>query len=941
MSGGWRVLARNRLLRCLDEALPTGVALIVAPVGSGKTTLLEQWSSRWTRPVHWIDTSSPIDLSPLTAAISTSTGPPGSLTVVIDDAHHIRPEDIEVIQRFIERATPHATILVASRTMPAFNLAHREFPTPVLITGEALRFRPREVVQLFRDVYGTTVSPALAVQLARDTDGWAAALHLHHLAQSSRPPQAHPATDRRTRNDLYLHDYLTREVLHPLPPQLVNFLRLTSVFDTVTPGRCDELLGWTGSRKVLLELARREGLIRRDPFDPESFFYNSVLRDHLRVQVREQLGPEHLRKVQGLAIDVLARDGARGEEAAARARAADWSGLSSLVRRHGSLLTRPDMSTWLDLLPTEVRDHDAWFVLARARRLLADGRPEDAESAAHEAGSMMADQDGLGLCQEVAAEALRWAGRAADSFADPLAAWAAEPEGARLLSAVMAVLLDATDPAEALDAVHADSLEQGQTWMARLALTIGLIRDGAGQGIEAVLRLAAERRAIGDQGGAFLLECAVAFTEFRAGQPDLTRLEQLTVRARGLGSVRGVAWLGSGLALAVANADLPEATVAAEAAEAVARASGVAGARATAFAALAIVKPDSRADLLDLARDLSEPPAGHATGPFTGGEVDPGPASPRHPGAVRPIRPWEWLNGSAEQLRDPPQEASPAASAPDVSVQCLGSFHLVIHGTEVSLTGVRPVARSVLRALAIRAGTPVHRDWLVEQFWPTLRPAAGIHNLHVAISALRRSLEDHSPGRAQSLLARSGGTYVFARDLRLVTDLQRVMAQLRIARELGREGDQAGQATALFNALELYTDDVLPDDGAAEWALQTREHARISVAQAAIRLSTLRLRTGSADAAIAAAERAVELDQWNDSAWRALITAHTRAHDRVATDRVRQSYHLLLESIGVDEAGSSGASQRPTGHVIPLDHGQERLKKAISPTARRRFGEAP
>lgn len=106
----------------------------------------------------------------------------------------------------------------------------------------------------------------------------------------------------------------------------------------------------------------------------------------------------------------------------------------------------------------------------------------------------MMDEGGERLCQDVAAEARRWAGGAVGSWADPLAAWAAEPEGARLLSAVMSVLLDATDPAEALDAVHAESLEQGQTWMARIALTVGLIRDAAGQGIKAVLRLAARKR---------------------------------------------------------------------------------------------------------------------------------------------------------------------------------------------------------------------------------------------------------------------------------------------------------------------------------------------------------------------------------------------------------------------------------------------------------------
>ncbi len=942
MSYQRRALRRDRLLHCLDEALPTGVALVVAPVGSGKTTLLEQWTDRWARPVRWVDASDPTDVRSLTTQTITSSGPRGSCTVVIDDADGIGSDDIEFVQHFIERATPSVTVLVASRTMPAFNLAHREFPTPVLITGDDLRFRPREVAQLYRDVYGAPINGAAAAQLARETDGWAAALHLHHLAQGSRPRPSSAAPHALTMNDLYLQDYLTREVLRPLPPPLVHFLRLTSVFDMVTPGRCDELLGWTGSRQVLLELARREGLVRRDSADPEVFHYNSVLRDLLRVQLREQLGTDRFRTVRASAIDVLARAGVPREEAAARARAADWSGLANLVRSHGALLTRPDTSTWLDLLPPAVRDQEPWFVLATSRKLLADGRAEDAERTARLAASMMVEAEGSRLCQEVAAAAVRCAGGTDGAVGDPLAARAAEPDGARLLCAALAVLLDATDPAEALDALHAESLERGQTWMARLALAIGLIRDGTGQGVEAVLRLATERRAIGDQPGAFLLECAVALAEFRAGRPDLARLEQLMVRARGLGSVQGVAWLSSGLALAVANADLPEAAVAAETAEALARASGATGAHATAYAALAIVNPGSRSELLDLARELSDSPAGRSAVPATArGDSDTGISPPDRREAARTIRPWEWLSGPAEHLRELPPEPNHPASAPDVNVRCLGTFHLTFRQTEVTLSGVRPVARSVLRALAIRASTPVHRDWLVERFWPTLRPASGVHNLHVAISALRQALEAHAPGLSPILLARDGETYIFARGLGLVTDLQRVLAQLRVAGELGHAGDVAGQTTALSTALEMYTADVLPDDGAAEWVVETREHCRISVARAATQLCDLGLRAGNPIAAIAAAERAVELDRWSDSAWRALITAHVQGHDRVAAERARHSYQQLLESLGVDESASSRRTHPPTSHAGPLDLGQERLKKAISPTASRRFGAAP
>lgn len=949
MSDRWRPappsggLRRERLIRALDDAVDTGVALVVAPVGTGKTTLLEHWAHRRARPAQWIRPSDPAGVRSLVTGITTASGR-GSRTVIVDDAHDIPAEDIEAVQVFIERAAPQTTVLVASRTMPALNLARREFPRPVVLTGEELRFRPREIAQLYRDVYGEGLGAFDAVTLARETDGWAAALHLHHLAvgPTQRGQARRAAASRPMMNDRYVQDYLAHEVLRPLPPLLVRFLRFTSVFDTVTVGRCDRLLGWTGSRQALADLARREGLVQREPGQPETYRYNAVLRDQLRLQLREELGTAGFLALQQSAAGVLANGSDVPEEASARARAADWTGLSELVRAHGEQLTHPRAS-WPRLLPSDVREGNPWFLLAESRRLLADGLLAEAEDAARRAATDMVQEDGVALCLAVTAEAQLWSRTGVGL--DPLAAWSSHPDATRLLSAALAVLVDGLDPAESLDLLHAECSALGQTWQSRMALAVGLTRDDTGAGPPAVLRLARKRRGLGDAMGAFLLEGAVALAGYRAGRPDLQLLEQLVVRARGLGSATAEAWLRAAFALAAADADLPEAALAAQSAEAVARSAGVVGAQATAYAALAIVTPGSRDDLLALADALLSP---EAVGREDGSEPAAVPASGTalEPTRMPVIRPWEWLTGSAERLRDASLRQRAQPTEPHLDVQCLGVFRLSVDGREVDLTSVRPVARSVLRALAIRAGEPVHRDRLIEEFWPTRRPAAGLHNLHVAISALRGALDAEVPGDALRLLARDGDAYVFAPGRRIVTDLQRVHAQLRIAADHGREGHHTAQAAALRAALELYAADILPEDGPAEWVVQPRERWRLKLARAATRLADLELRAGDLRAAIAAAERALELDQWSDAAWRALVAAHTRAGDRVAAGRARHDYERLLASLGVDE---SGVATRPAtegaatgaGQVIPLDPAQDRLKKATSATANRRLEAAP
>lgn len=53
----------------------------------------------------------------------------------------------------------------------------------------------------------------------------------------------------------------------------------------------------------------------------------------------------------------------------------------------------------------------------------------------------------------------------------------------------------------------------------------------------------------------------------------------------------------------------------------------------------------------------------------------------------------------------------------------------------------RAKVRALLAFLALKGGRPVHRDTLVETFWPSLEYSAALHNLNTTVYNLRRSLE--------------------------------------------------------------------------------------------------------------------------------------------------------------------------------------------------------
>ncbi|WP_347353681.1 BTAD domain-containing putative transcriptional regulator [Intrasporangium sp.] len=920
-----RVLRRDRLLDALDRAVSGGFALVVAPVGTGKTTLVEDWTACRGLPARWVRGSVPHEVGWLADPSGTANG----RVLVLDDAHAIDAAELVAVQRYIERATPHVTVVVVSRTLPAFNLARREMPMPVLLTEDDLRFRPWEVAQLFADVYEVPVSEAAALDLAARTDGWAAALQLHHLGDAAgRPPMpGPPARDRHATggrmpggiaqaSGRFLGDYVDREVLASLTPPLVRFLTATSVFDTVTVDRANALLGTATAGATLRALAHREGLVRADPDDALTYHYHPVVREHLRVRLTAELGHGLVRELFDRAADIVGDDGDVVEEAAARARAGNWTALSGLLCSHGGRLTSPESSAWLDALPPGLWRDDPWAGLALARRQLGSGRLDTAAATARRvldtfhdgpSGTDAAAAQGAALCAEVVDAGVEGMIR--------------RIEDSRLVTAAVAVLVDAADSASRLDDLLAEARATGQVWLARAVLAIALSRQPREWTLTTVRHAAATRAGAGDEVGSFLLECAVVVASLRLGVPDIDLLDRLVDRARLLDWPAAEAWLRAGLALSAASLELPEAAASAQSAAALARSVGSDGALATAYAAMAILCPQSRADLLAQAERLTEP---------------------RDADARLPLRPWCWLPPELFRVgRRPDPDAAvtvstvrterrPAGSVggsvggiAGLDVRCFGDLRVRLGTTQLDLSRVRPVARAVLSALIVRAGEPVRRDELVDWFWPTRTEGAAVHNLHVAVSAGRHALETLVPGQSRAVLARRGESYVFAPDRLDVTDVQRFRAQLRLADAAAAEGHTDAETEALTRTVELYAAHLLPQEGAAEWVVGLREELCRMAAGAATRLAVLHLEAADPRAAIAAASRAVELDSCSDPGWRALITAHGMAGAPAAASLAREGYRRMLRSLGVDAA--AGGPVRGTARRRPDARQEERL----------------
>jgi DNA-binding SARP family transcriptional activator len=223
----------------------------------------------------------------------------------------------------------------------------------------------------------------------------------------------------------------------------------------------------------------------------------------------------------------------------------------------------------------------------------------------------------------------------------------------------------------------------------------------------------------------------------------------------------------------------------------------------------------------------------------------------------------------------------------------------------------------VLRLLAVNAGEPVHREVIVDALWPNLPEPAARHNLHVAISSLRRVLDSVTRGTSQSLLSRNGKSYILGQGTALLTDLQRFDALVAHATACRRAGDPTAEERALAAAVECYRGAVLPEDGPADWVVDVRDRYSVAAAEAAGRLADVLLARGRLAPAVAAVTQSLQIDPLRDGSWRTLIAAHEQAGQPAEAARARRKYAAVLESLGVAGAKAGRASDKAPGRPAP------------------------
>ena len=365
----------------------------------------------------------------------------------------------------------------------------------------------------------------------------------------------------------------------------------------------------------------------------------------------------------------------------------------------------------------------------------------------------------------------------------------------------------------------------------------------------------------------------------------LSELDRAATEFRRLGAGILEAWARALASLAHANGGLPEAREQALAVESLGRLTGVPGVRLLAYRALEVADPDRGRDYQLLAE---------ATAAETGLDVP----TPR--GRLDPGSGFDAVSRGRVATR-----SVDAPTSPSVDIAVLGGLRILVAGSAVEHDAVKPRARALLRLLALNAPSPVHREVVQEALWPAADPSTGARSLQVAISSLRGLFASTSAGDVSRLIERRGDAYRLAVEPEAV-DLQCFERAVAHARTLVAAGLPA--IGELRSALDLYTGDVLPEDGPAEWVVARRDRARLEAVETSINLAEAALAADDPQAAIQACQVGLGLDRFHDPLWRLLIAARERAGDAGAASRDRREYAAVLEGLGVPAGDELAAS---------------------------------
>lgn len=293
-------------------------------------------------------------------ALSIHTDTP--ILLVLDDAHIVTEggEVAHIIDRLIALSPAQLHTVLSGR--PVISLPNlprwRSQGEELFIDQSMLTFNSAEIANLFTAQYGLELDADDVDALLAYTEGWAIALQLIWQSIRSRSTSAIEFPLRWQTDSLdALFDMLAREVFERQPPDVRDFLLITSTLRDLRPEACNALQKAAGiptvdSASMLAYLRRQELFVVETAGD--ALRYHHIFHNFLR----EQAAPSQQRSWNLQAAGYF-RAGNDPESAVYHLMEADaWDEVADLLDNHSvDLIAAGRLDTltaYLDSLPPEI-----------------------------------------------------------------------------------------------------------------------------------------------------------------------------------------------------------------------------------------------------------------------------------------------------------------------------------------------------------------------------------------------------------------------------------------------------------------------------------------------------------------------------------------------------------------------------------------------------------
>ena len=401
-----KIVERVRLYKELDRAKDRLITWITAPPGMGKTTLAASYikarklkclwyqvdegdadpatlfhylglaskkaAPRYRQPLSHLTPEYlpglPIFTRRFFEQLFTRMKAPG---VIVFDNYQLMPHDAptqDLISLGFGEIPKGIRVLVLSRseTPPAFAKLQADQMLHT-IKDDLLRLTPQEttqIVQLKNDKGQKRQSPKhLAGQLHKRTGGWVAGvvLSLEHGATETVKGES-----RGHEPPEVVFEYLAREVLASLPPEVQEVLLYTTFAPSVTEPMACALTKNPRAGKILGDLYRRRYFTERRMDTELVYQYHPLFRAFLQVTVSDTLSKSQVHHLKIETGEFLFKEGQVEEAAELFQSEQAFDQLVELIKRQAKLLVlqgrTQTLESWIRALPEDLVHQEPWML---------------------------------------------------------------------------------------------------------------------------------------------------------------------------------------------------------------------------------------------------------------------------------------------------------------------------------------------------------------------------------------------------------------------------------------------------------------------------------------------------------------------------------------------------------------------------------------------------